>query len=280
MGYVDGIDWWDALDLIGVSCNFDLRTGPGTVGGHPDMTVPELLPWYASYRDAIREVSVRFGKPVLVTEVITPSVDGACQWNVAAPSTTPDWQEQADFFEAVFETFDGEAWVKGIVVGQWPVAYESWYHLDPIHARNVAYLGKNAERVIRSWLAPPPVDFYALTPCRLIDTREPDGPSGGPALPAMASRAFVVAGRCGIPPTAKALSINVTTTAPTRPGRLKLYPGGTPAPDASSVLSYAAGQTQANNAIVSLGTSGDLAVRCEQASGTAHVIVDVSGYFE
>jgi hypothetical protein len=33
-------------------------------------------------------------------------------------------------------------------------------------------------------LVPPPSDFYTLTPCRLVDTRGPDGPAGGPALAA------------------------------------------------------------------------------------------------
>jgi hypothetical protein len=29
-----------------------------------------------------------------------------------------------------------------------------------------------------------------------------------------------------------------------------------------------------------LGTLGDVGVRCVQGSGTAHVIIDVNGYFE
>ena len=48
----------------------------------------------------------------------------------------------------------------------------------------------------------------------------------------------------------------------------------------TSTLNYVAGQTRANNAIVGLSPSGALAVRCSQASGTAHVVLDVTGYFE
>ena len=55
--------------------------------------------------------------------------------------------------------------------------------------------------------------------------------------------------------------------------------GGTPLPLASS-LSYTAGQTRANNAIAPLNGLGELAVRCSQASGMAHFILDVNGYFE
>ncbi len=47
-----------------------------------------------------------------------------------------------------------------------------------------------------------------------------------------------------------------------------------------SVLNYSAGRTRANNAVVTLGATGALTVFAGQASGTAHVIIDVNGYFE
>ncbi len=93
------------------------------------------------------------------------------------------------------------------------------------------------------------------------------------------NRDFAVVGHCGIPPTAQALSVNLTSTAPTAQGHLRLYPGGTTAPEASA-LNYSAGQTRANNSVVSLGSLGDIGIRCTQSSGAVHVIVDVEGYFE
>jgi len=73
--------------------------------------------------------------------------------------------------------------------------------------------------------------------------------------------------------------VNVTVVSPTVVGNLRLYPGGTPLPTVSTV-NYGAGQTRGNNAIVPLSALGDLVVRCAQASGTAHFILDVNGYFE
>jgi len=46
------------------------------------------------------------------------------------------------------------------------------------------------------------------------------------------------------------------------------------------VVNYSAGQTRGNNAIILTGPSAGLAVRCNQASGTTHAILDVNGYFE
>ncbi len=135
------------------------------------------------------------------------------------------------------------------------------------------------------WQATPPTggdhptNFYTLRPCRLIDTRNATNTWGGPALAAGADRVFPLFGRCGIPDTARALSVNVTVTLSTAAGNLRLYPAGTPLPLASAI-NYAAGQTRANNAIAPLSERGKLAVRCSQSSGTVHFILDVNGYFE
>jgi hypothetical protein len=124
-----------------------------------------------------------------------------------------------------------------------------------------------------------PSSFFTVAPCRVVDTRDPNGPWGGPALAAGAERNFIVAGRCTIPATARAVSFNVTVTGSTAGGHLSLYPGGAPLPLVSAV-NFSSGQTRANNAIVPLGVNGSLAVFCGLPSGTAHVILDVNGYFE
>jgi hypothetical protein len=124
-----------------------------------------------------------------------------------------------------------------------------------------------------------PAAFYSLTPCRVLDTRDPSGPWGGPALSAGAERIFTMVARCGIPSSARSVSLNVTVTQPTDYGYFSLYPGGTPLPLVSTI-NYAPGQTRANNAIAPLGGGGTLAVFCGQASGTAQLIIDVNGYFE
>ena len=128
-------------------------------------------------------------------------------------------------------------------------------------------------------LSPGPTSLYTLTPCRAFDTRSPAGELGGPALAAQAERAFALAGRCGIPASARALSLNVTVTLATATGNVVLFPGGS-FPPSTSTLNYAAGTTRANNAIVGLGAGASIRVRANQASGSVHVVLDVDGYFE
>ena len=121
--------------------------------------------------------------------------------------------------------------------------------------------------------------YYPLTPCRVVDTRDADGPYGGPALSAGATRAFAMAGRCAIPPEADAVAVNVIVTQPTGPGFLTLYPVGVAAPLASTI-NYGAGQTRANNAIIQLGSGESISVASGQSSGTTHFVIDAVGYFQ
>jgi uncharacterized repeat protein (TIGR03803 family) len=121
--------------------------------------------------------------------------------------------------------------------------------------------------------------LFPLTPCRLVDTRNAAGPRGGPAIAAGGTRTFPLAGTCGVPSGTVALSLNVTVTGSTAGGDLKLYAAGTATPVATTI-NYSTGQTRANNAIAAPDASGNLTVRCDQASGTAHVVLDVNGYFK
>jgi hypothetical protein len=141
--------------------------------------------------------------------------------------------------------------------------------LDPEPANNQAAHSS-------AFVPPPtPLDYYTLTPCRLYDSRPP---GEGPLLPGQL-RVVQPGGRCGVSYGARALAVNVTVTEPTAPGNVRLYPAHSPVPNVSTV-NYAAGQTRANNAIVTLSPEGDLAVLATQAGGTVHVVVDVAGYYE
>jgi glucose/arabinose dehydrogenase len=117
-------------------------------------------------------------------------------------------------------------------------------------------------------------DFFTLTPCRLVDTR-----SAGPALASGSTRTFTAAGVCGIPATASIIAANVTVIGAASSGNLQMWPAGTPAPG-TNVLSFQAGETRANNALVTLGASGDFSVFAGFPAGSAHLVVDVVGWFE
>ena len=121
--------------------------------------------------------------------------------------------------------------------------------------------------------------FHTVVPCRLFDSR---GVADAPALASGTSRSVAVAGHCGVPATAKAVSVNFTTVAPSGSGVLQAFAADQLSPDAT-VVSFGAGSTRANSGIVqlALNATGALALRATLASGgTVHVVLDVNGYFE
>jgi hypothetical protein len=129
--------------------------------------------------------------------------------------------------------------------------------------------------------APPAAStLHAVTPCRLLDTRKPQGPLGGPAIAANGTRTFALTSACGVSPTASSVALNVTVVSPQAAGDLVLYPAGTGIPNASSI-SFRAGRTRANNAYVLLARDGTgRATVKNNAAGALDLVIDVTGYFE
>ncbi len=126
-------------------------------------------------------------------------------------------------------------------------------------------------------------DFFTIPPCRVADTRNANGPRGGPVMTNGTRRTFPVGSACGIPATATAVAVNVTVTQPTAPGHLRFGPGGCTALPVTSTINFSAGQTRANNAILPLAVDGSGGLTAEAAllaGGGAHLILDVTGYFE
>ncbi len=119
--------------------------------------------------------------------------------------------------------------------------------------------------------------LQTLTPCRIVDTRNPTGPWGSPALAAGGTRTFQIGGQCGVPADAGAVAINVSVTNATASGSVTVYPGAGVAPGTTTVA-FPAGKLRSNNATIGL-VDGALSVYDRQQAGTVNFILDVSGYF-
>ncbi len=128
-----------------------------------------------------------------------------------------------------------------------------------------------------------PYQFYAITPCRVLDTRDsnPTLNQGG-IVNVATNRSFTIQGRCGVPAGAKAATLNLTITQPTVAGFVSIYPAGPlPSPLISTINFNAGEPALANGAIVPLAaTTPDLGlVYGTSGGGTVQVVIDVTGYF-
>lgn len=114
--------------------------------------------------------------------------------------------------------------------------------------------------------------FVPVTPARLLDTRQ----AGVPVGP-RSRLDLVVAGTAGVPADARAVALNVTAVDATAVTYLSVYPAGQPRP-ASSVLNSDRNRSAAAAGVL-VGVGGERKVSIYNNAGTAHLVVDVTGYF-
>lgn len=181
------------------------------------------------------------------------------------------------------DTFDITAlvqdWLTGtpnhgvILVNDAPtgVSWNAFFHTSEVEN---ASLRPRLDVTYRALTPAAGTSFRTLPPCRALDTRDAAVP-----LAAGETRLVALAGVCGVPAGAASVAINVTVVNASSAGAMTLYPSGESLPGTSTV-SFPAGRTRANNALLGLGADGKLAVRCSIASGSADLIVDVTGYTE
>jgi hypothetical protein len=118
--------------------------------------------------------------------------------------------------------------------------------------------------------------FYTVPPCRALDTR------GGTPLTSATTTLVQVAGKCGVPADAKAVSVNWTIVQPQGQGFLTVYPGDGHVPS-TSTLNFGPGQVRANNGIALLAGDGSGTVHALaqlSGGGTTDLLLDVNGYFK
>ena len=157
--------------------------------------------------------------------------------------------------------------------------------------------------------------YYAVTPCRIVDTRvaNPFQPAPRNTTPTPLTAYFPPStetwwpgpydplnpvpfkvrlaplydgsGSCGVPTTAVAVSLNATMIGAVQLGYFNMWPAGAAFPTVATMIVGQGESIVSNGAIVPLGTysagNPDINVRYTKASttGTAHLTLDITGYF-
>jgi len=111
--------------------------------------------------------------------------------------------------------------------------------------------------------------FTALTPNRLLDTRQANAPLGPGA-----SRVLDLTDR--VPASATAVTFNLTVTNPTASTFVTAWPAGTNRPTASNV-NVPIGDTRPNLVTVAVGASRQVSLY--NNAGSADLVVDLTGFY-
>ncbi len=184
-------------------------------------------------------------------------------------ANTCGWYDQCQEPGSV-STIDELNDTNGVAVGTQP------YHVAVNSETNRIYVGNYADNTVSVIAGDSPQQFVPLTPCRVVDTRNPDGDFGGPPIQGGTYRPFYLwRGGCDIPQGVTNFSLNVTVVPHGPLGYLTLWPDAQHQP-AVSTLNSLDGRIKANAAVVTDGFNGAIDV---YASDTTDVILDINGYF-
>ena len=158
-----------------------------------------------------------------------------------------------------------------LAVGNTPGAIEANIVTNKVYVPNY---GDNTVSVIVGASAAP-LQFVAVTPCRLVDTRPQNGGNG--PIPGGTSESFPIPqeGGCHIPTTAAAYSLNVSVVPTGQLGYLSIWPTGEDQPLVATLNSID-GRIKADAAIVPAGYQGAITV---YVTNTTNLILDINGYF-
>ena len=146
----DRITWWDALDYVGVDAFWPLTDSPDE-----ELTAAACAARLGAIRDALEAVSVRVGRPVLLTEVGYKSAAGAAHrpWEWHSDATyRVDLELQATVYDSLATVLGGAAgaeppWLKGVYFWLW---YADLGWGGPGNT-DFTPRGKPAEGVVADW---------------------------------------------------------------------------------------------------------------------------------
>jgi len=155
---ISNITWWDALDAIGIDAYYSL-----TQSYNP--TVPELVKAWQPIIVTLGELSERWNRPVIFTEIGYQSLAGTNQMSSKTDTTTLDLQEQANCYQAVFEALKGKSWWRGVFWWGWDTS------LNDGGPQDTGYTGKNkpAENTLRAYYSGVTVPLPSPAPAMQID---------------------------------------------------------------------------------------------------------------
>jgi hypothetical protein len=157
-GSETSLSWWDAVDFIGVDAYYPLTD-------KNDPTVAELNAAWLPHVTTLASLASTWNKSILFTEIGYRSQDGANQhpWDWQLDGTL-DFQEQADTYQAAFQSVFNQPWFAGFYWWSWET---DPFQGGPCDDGYTPY-DKPAEAVLRAWygaspkaIHPPPQPDYS-----------------------------------------------------------------------------------------------------------------------
>lgn len=143
-GHEEGVQWFDAVDYVGVSAYYPVAQGANA-------TEEEMYQNWLKRKPLLQKLSEKWGKKILFSEVGIRSAAGcaAMPWDYMHRDLPFDEDEQANFYASCLRAFAHEPWFAGYFWWEWPVRL---YPAEKAKEnKSFCIYGKKAEQVLREW---------------------------------------------------------------------------------------------------------------------------------
>jgi len=134
------VNWWDALDFIGVDAYFPLAA-------KPDPSLAELLAGWQPVLAQLNATAAKWGKPIVFAEIGYASFPQAAEEPWACCSGSPDPASQGLLYEAFFKAVWPQPWFGGVFWWAW----YAWQPAPTPQSTSFDVFGKPAWEVLRSY---------------------------------------------------------------------------------------------------------------------------------
>ena len=138
---VDAINWWDDLDYIGVDAYYPLIP----FGSNVNPSMSQLMDAWKLIVSKLESTANTWGKEIIFTEIGYQSREGASQAPWGVNSSRIDLEEQANCYQAVFDSLSDCKWWHGIFWWNWMTAFNQGGTNDNGYTAS----GKPAEDILR-----------------------------------------------------------------------------------------------------------------------------------
>ncbi|MCL6604740.1 MAG: glycosyl hydrolase family 53 [Paenibacillus sp.] len=146
-GKEEGIDWLDAVDLIGISAYYPVASIPGE-------TYENMRKEWEKQKPRLKSLSERFKKSIVFIEIGCRSALGCATmpWDFTHTDLPVSEREQANFYRSALEVFWNEPWFSGYFWWDWRTHL---YELEEA-SKDAGFdiYGKEAEQILK--------EFYKL----------------------------------------------------------------------------------------------------------------------
>jgi hypothetical protein len=156
-GREDKINWWDAVDIIGISAYYPVGTTTIDAALAEDVqnvqkksSLEQMKKNWLPIREHLKALSQKWNKPIFFAEIGVRSAKGSSSMPWEYYNDWPyDADEQARYYQAALETFWDEPWFVGFAWWAWHSELYPKEH--GLKDRGFCPYAKPAEKIVTEW---------------------------------------------------------------------------------------------------------------------------------